>query len=135
MTVRLRYKIEASVSSTVAEDRDLGNLVFEVVHDASGEGGVRKTLLAAAASDVEVGLLDIADAKFIFIRTNARDSTETLSKIEIKKNDVGGEVIDVVPLPSATEAHLLLSTEGITALYASNPGTVDTDITVMAVGD
>ena len=135
MSVRLRYKIEASVSSTSAEERDLGNVSYEVVDDDSGEGGVRKTLLAAGATDVSVMMNEISDARFVLIRTNAHDPTETLGAIDIKKNAIGGEPITIEPLPGATEAHMLLVTSGVTDLFATNSGTVDTEITVMAVGD
>lgn len=135
MSVRLRYKIEASVSSTSAEERDLGNVSYEVVDDDSGEGGVRKTLLAAGVTDVSVMLTEISDARFVLIRTNAKVATDTLGPIDIKKNGAGGEVTTIDPLPGATEAHMLLVTSGITDLLATNSGTVDTEITVMAVGD
>jgi len=135
MSVRVRYRIEASVSSTTAEDKDLGNVVYEVVHDSAGEGGVRKTTLVAGASDVAVGLAEVAAATFILIRTNSKDSTDTLGGIDIKKNDVGNEITEVVPLAGETEAHMLLSTQSITELYASNQGTTDVEITVMSIGD
>ena len=135
MSVRIRYKIEAAVSSSSSEEKDLGNLSFEVLSDAAGEGGVRKTLLAVGAADVSVGLNEIATATFILIRTNPHDQNDTPATIQIKKNGVGGEVTEVVPLNGSKNGHMLLSTSGITALYASNPGTVDMEITVMAVGD
>jgi len=135
MSVRIRYKIEASVSSTSAEERDLGNVAYEVVDDDSGEGGVRKTLLAAGATDVSVMLAEISTARFVLIKTNSKDPTDTLGAITVKKNIIGGEAITVEPLPGATSAHLLMATSGITDLFATNAGTVDAEITVMAVGD
>jgi len=133
--VRVRYTIEASVSSTSAEEKDLGNVSYEVVDDDSGEGGVRKTLLAAGATDVSVMLTEISSARFILIRTNAKTATDTLGAIDIKKNGAGGEVTTIEPLPGETEAHMLMVTSGVTDLLATNGGTVDTEITVMAVGD
>ena len=135
MTVRIRYSIQASVSSTSAEERDLGNVSYEIVNDDPGEGGVRKTRLAAGAADVSVMLNEISTARFVLIKTNTRVATDTLGPVSIKKNNVGGEVTTVEPLPGATSAHLLLATSDITDLFASNPGTVDVEITVMAVGD
>jgi hypothetical protein len=132
---RIRYSIQASVSSTSAEEKDLGNVSYEVVNDDPGEGGVRKTLLAAGATDVSVMMTEISAARFILIKTSAHDPTDTLGAITIKKNAIGGEAITVEPLPGATEAHLLLSTSGITDLFATNALTVDVDIIVMAVGD
>lgn len=135
MSVRLRYSIIASVSSTSAEEKDLGNVSYEVVNDDSGEGGVRKTLLAAGVTDVSVMLTEISAARFVLIKTNAHDPTETLGAITVKKNVVGGEPITIEPLPGAKSAHFLMATTGITDLFASNAGTVDVDIIVMAVGD
>lgn len=135
MSVRVRFRMEASVSSTSNEEKDLGNVCYEDVTDALGEGGSRKNLIVASASDVDITMTEIADASFVLIRTNARTSTDTPGTIEIKKNGIGGEVIDVVPLASTREGFLLLTTTGITALYASNPGTVDMEVTVIAAGD
>lgn len=135
MSVRIRYKIEASVSSTTAEEKDLGNLSFEVVNDDSDEGGTRKTTLAAGATDVSVMLTEISTARFVLVKTNAKTPTETLGAITIKKNAIGGEAITIEPLPGASEAHMLLVTSGITDLFATNGGTVDAEITVMGVGD
>lgn len=132
---RIRYSIQASVSSNSAEERDLGNVSYEVVNDDPGEGGVRKTLLAAGATDVSVMMTEISAARLILIKTSAHDPTNTLGSITIKKNTVGGEPITIEPLPGATSAHMLLSTSGITDLFATNGLTVDVDIIVMAVGD
>lgn len=135
MSVRLRYRIEASISSTSAEEKDLGNLVSEVVSDDSGEGGSRKTLLPAGATDVPIFMTEVSAARFVLIKTNTRDPTKTLGAISVKKNAIGGEIIAIDPLDSATEAHLLLVTSSVTNLFASNPGTVDVEVTVMIVGD
>lgn len=135
MSVRLRYRIEASVSSTTAENRDLGNVTFESVHDTSGEGGSRKTTLATGATDVALAMAELAAARFVLVKTNAKNATDDPGIIEIKKNSTTNEVIEVVPLPDASEGHLLLSTQNISALFASNPGSVDMEVTVVSVGD
>lgn len=135
MGVRLRYRIEASVSSTTAENRDLGNVVFDTVHDDSGEGGSRKTTVASGVTDAPLAMAELAAARFVLVKTNAKKSTDTPGIIEIKKNATSGEVIEVVPLSDASEGHLLLSTQNISALYASNPGSVDMEVTVVSVGD
>lgn len=135
MSVRVRFRMEASVSSTSNEEKDLGNVAYEDLTDALGEGGSRKNLIAAGASDVEITTREIADKSFILIRTNARQATDTPGTIEIKKNGIGGEVTNVVPLATTREGFMLLTTSGITALYASNPGSVDMEVTVVAAGD
>ena len=135
MSVRVRFSIEASVSSTSAEEKDLGNLAMEVVNDTQGEGGVRKTTLAPGATDVSVMLTEVTSATFVLIRTNAKDPTETLTAITIKLDDVGSDPITLTPLSGSTEAHMLLVASGITDIFASNAGSINIEITVMAVGD
>jgi tRNA G26 N,N-dimethylase Trm1 len=135
VAVRIRYKLEVSVSSTTAEDKDLGNHSYLVIADGATEGGSRKVRLAAGATDVEISMNEIATAKLIAIRTNAVNANSTPGTIELKKNAIGGEVIEIVPMTGASEGHMLLSTDSVTALYASNPGSVDMEFTLILVGD
>jgi hypothetical protein len=136
MTVRLVYTITVSISSTSAGEKDLGNPSFKVTNDAQGEGGAQKATLSAGATDVPLSLGNVSSAKFLLIKTNAKDPTLTLPTINVRKNAIGGEVIPVVPLSGAKEAHMLLTTSAITSLYATNPSsTVDVEVTVLAAGD
>lgn len=136
MTVRLRYKLDIAVSSNANEDQDLGHPVSEVVVDSQGEGGVFKTVLPANTPDQEIKLDNIADCKFIALRVKTVSAQETLPTISIKKNGVGGEAIDIAPLSTAKESHFLLTTTGLTSLYATNADpTVSVEITVVMAGD
>lgn len=136
MAVRVRYSVKVQISSDPAtEEKDLGNLSYEVCCDELGEGGVRKFVLAAGASDVALNLGNISSASFIALRTTAHDPTVDPVAITIKKNAIGGEAITVQPLPETAEGHLLLASTGITALYASNPGAVSMDIILATAGD
>lgn len=135
MPVRVRYKVDASVSSTSAEERDLGNVRWEVVTDKPGEGGGWKTLLVAGATDVQLPLDSIAACKLLIIRTNAKDPNQTPNEIRIRRNLIGAEQIGIVPLTDSKEGHFLLTTDAITALFASNPGAVDMELTIIAAGD
>jgi hypothetical protein len=136
MTVRLVYTVTVTVSSTSSGEKDLGNVSYKVTCDTQGEGGSRKIVLAAGETNIEISLGNIMSAKFLLIRTNAKDPTLTLPTINVRKNAIGGEVIPVAPLSGAKEAHLLLTTSGITSLYATNPSsTVDVEVTVLAAGD
>ena len=135
MTVRVRYTLELAVSSTTAEEKDLGNQAMQVIGDGSNEGGTRKVTIAATTSDVDVSMNQIADAKLIYVRTNAANSNDTPGTININLNATTNDDIAVVPLSGASEGHLLLSTTGVTALFASNPGSVAMEVTVVAVGD
>jgi hypothetical protein len=135
MSVRVRYQVTLSISSTSAEERDLGNVKWEIVTDKQGEGGSWKTLLEAGVTDVQIPMDSIADVRLIAIRTNAKDPNQLPNEIRIRRNLIGAEELPVVPLSDAKEGHFLLSTEGLTALFASNPGSVDMEITLLAVGD
>jgi hypothetical protein len=135
MTVRLRYKLEITVSSTTAEEKDLGNQKAEVLVDTQGEGGTWKTLVAGGATDQQLFLPNVATARFLYVRTTPRDPTQDPVTITLKRETVGGEAIAVKPVGDAREGQLLLCCESLTALYATNADTVDMDVTVIAVGD
>lgn len=135
MAVRIRYKITAYVSSTTAEEKDLGSQVWEVMTDTQGEGGSWKSTIAASSTDVPVGLGNLTTAKLIIIRTTAKDPTQVPVALTFKRETTGGEAIVVSPLGDAKEGHLLLSTTGLTALFVTNAGTVDMEVVVIGVGD
>jgi hypothetical protein len=135
MPVRSRYKIEASVSSTSAEDKDLGNVAYEVYTDDLSDGGSWKFKLAAAAPDTQIGLGDISSAKMLIIRTNAKDPNATPGVINLRLNLIGNPVIPIAPIGQAKEGHFVLSTSGITAIFLANPGSIDMEVTVTVAGD
>lgn len=136
MSVRVRYRIGAYVSSTTAEDKDLANQSWEVVTDVLGEGGSWKTTLQPGDTDVDVHLGNLASAKILIVRTTSKDPTLNPTPLTFKKNNIAGEEIIVQPMGDAKEGHFLLSTDSITALYATNPiGGVIMDIIVVAAGD
>ena len=135
MPVRIRYKMEVGISSTSAEDKDLGNGIYEAVTDDFGEGGVRKFTLAASTTDLALDVGNVATARFVAIRSNAKDPTQNPVEITVKRNTVGNEAIPVTPMDSTKEGHFLLSTSGLTALFASNAGAVDMELTVFLSGD
>lgn len=135
MAVRIRYKITTFVSSTTAEDKDLANQNWEIVTDTQGEGGSWKSTLLAGDTDIAINLGNLAVARAIIIRTTSKDPTQTPNMIVFKRETTGGEAINVLPLGDAKEGHLVLSTDSLTALFASNPGGVPMEVTVIAVGD
>lgn len=136
MSVRVRYKITAFVSSTTAEEKDLANQSWEVVTDTQGEGGSWKSTLQPGDTDIPIALGNLAVAKVLIIRTTAKDPTQTPSPITFKRETTGGEAIVVQPVGDAREGHLLLATDSLTALFATNLiGGNDMDVVVVAVGD
>jgi hypothetical protein len=134
MSVRLRYKVTAAVSSTSAEENDLGNLKSEIVDDTSNEGGAWKTTLAPAATEV-INLDNIASAKFLALKFVSKDPTLVMTAVNLILN--GGSALSVFPVGAAKEAHFLISTTSITSLSLANTatGAVTVDVTICVVGD
>lgn len=135
MAIRVRYKISVAVSSTSAEEKDLANQSYEVVSDAYGEGGSVKVLVAAGATDLAIQFPQVAAASLIVVRTKAKDPMVSGIPLTFKKGSTLGEAIVVAPLTGSKEGHLVLSTSGVTALYVSNSGAVDMEVTLTLVGD
>lgn len=135
MTVRVRYNIKTQLSSDPTnEAHDLGNLNREVVDDQQGEAGTRSTVLASGATDEDIDMCGIADVKFLHIITKPSDPLDDPAEVRLKING-GTEEISILPIGTSKEGHFLISSAGITALTASNPGTVDMKVTVAAAGD
>ena len=135
MSVRVRYTLKAAISSTSAEEKDLGNLAFEVVTDSLGEGGTRKFTIAAGAVDVEVTLGNISSAKFVILRSVSKDPTLIVGELRYRRNTLVADQTPLVPLGEQKEAHALLTTSSLTGLFVSNVGTVDAELTVGVAGD
>jgi len=135
MAIRLRCKIELAVSSSSAEERDLGNAKYEIVVDSQNEGGSWKTVLVGGASDVQLQLPNIADARFLAIRTTAKDPTQDPDEISIKINGTGNEARKITPMSGSKEGFYLSTTDGLTSVHASHAGTVDMELIVFAAGD
>lgn len=137
MAARTRYRVAVAISSNPDnEERDLGNTVSEVVNDALGDGGTWQNVLAANATDVPVQLTQVTTARFVYLRAFANDPNQNPGPITLKKNSIGGEAWTVEPLPNSKEAQFLISTNGITALYLSNPSsTVAMRVIIVMAGD
>lgn len=134
--MRARYSLKVQLSSEPSpEDKDLGNLASEVVDDSFAEGWSGTSVLAAGATNVQLDLRTLASLKFLYIRTRAVDDLDTPSVVTISLNSTGGEAHSVLPIGEAREGHFLYTTEGVTAVYASNPGSVDMKLTLAVVGD
>lgn len=137
MAARTRYRVAVAISSNPDnEERDLGNTVAEVVNDKLGDGGTWQCTLAPSATDVLVQLTQVATARFLYLRAFANDPNQNPVAITLKKNSTGGEAWTVEPLPEAKEAQFLVSTNGITALYLTNPSsTVAMRVVIVMAGD
>jgi len=137
MAARTRYRVAVAISSNPDnEERDLGNTVAEVVNDGMNDGGTWQNVLAPNATDVLVQLTQVSTARFIYVRAFANDPNQNPVAITLKKNGIGGEPWTVEPLTGSKEAQFLTSTNGITALYLSNPSpTVAMRVIIVMAGD
>ncbi len=133
-TIRVIWSI--GISSSTAEENDLGKGKQEFVNSASNEGGTWLTQLATSATDVQLNLGNLASVKFLAIKTKAHDPTQTPSAITIKRNSNVGEAQTIDILTGGKEGIYMISTTGLTAVYATNlSGSVPMDVIVYAIGD
>ncbi len=135
MPVRVRYSTSIELSSGTQEQKDLGNVTWSLVTDGLGEGGTWKTLVPAASTDLELRLDNIANVNFLALKTSAKDPTQAPVALDFKRETVSGEVFTIKPLPSSKEGHFFMTTDGLTALFVTNFGSVDMEVIVVASGD
>lgn len=135
MSVRVRYKLDVSVSSTSAEEKDLGNGKFEIVVDSQNEGGSWKTVVLGGTTDQQLYLPNVASARMLLIRTTPKNPNDVPENLTFKKGSTLGEAIVVAPLATSKEGYFFLTTNTLTALYCTNAGTVAMEVTLYVAGD
>ncbi len=134
MSIRLRYHIETSVSSSPADTKDLGNVCLNVTTDMPSEGGIWKTRVAAGA-DVVLPLDSIAEAVFLMLRILPADPTQVLTPVDITLN--GTATLTLAPAGDAKESTFLMSALSLTSLQIANtdPAAIAIDVIVATAGD
>jgi hypothetical protein len=135
MPVRVRLRIDAAISSTSVEEKDLGNKHYEIVADSQNEGGTWKTRVPAGAVDLNVTLRDVTTGRLLVAATNTVDPNASPGSITLKRNNIAAEAIEIAPMSGTKQGLLALTTNGLTAVFVSNPGTVDMEITFSVAGD
>jgi hypothetical protein len=135
MTIRFRYKVSLSASSTSNEERDLGNATYEVVSDSSGKGGAVKVIIPKNTTNQQVPLSGISAPSLLAVRTNALDPSLPPVNLDMRKNSTGGEVTTIAPF-GAKEGLYMVTVTGLTALYFTNSSTTtDMEVTIFIAGD
>lgn len=132
--VRLRYKIQISVSSTTAENKDLGNAAYECVIDSEAEGGSWKTQVNAGVENLQLFLPNVASASFLMLRITSVDPNDIPNSLFIKRNAIDGEPLEIAPFSGPKEGHFLMTTRELSALYVTNSGSTDMAVTIFCVG-
>lgn len=127
MGVRTRFTIDFSISENSTGGKELGQTPpWSGVSDVNDDGGSFKRKLSAGASNI---LIDIAGLTgFSAVRLLAMKADQTIT---YKKNSSAGEAWTLRPIGvGALDGVVFMTTDGITSLYLSNPGAIDTEVTI-----
>ena len=136
MAIRLRYKIDAAISSNSSEEKDLGNGQFEVVIDTQKEGGSWRTKVFQSVTDLPLQMGNIGQVRYILIRTTPVDPNTAPVPIKIKLDDTANTPIEIKPMDGSKEGYFLLTAPGVLNIFATNESAaIDMYVTVYAVGD
>lgn len=134
MSVRVRYSVLSAISSTPAEERDLGNSYWQIVTDVIAKGGSWRTIVPAGSSGILLQLDNISTINLLVIRTVSSDPNQLPVPVTIQINSLTAPALTIAPLGDSQEGHFLMSTAGVTALYASNAGGVDMMLSLICAG-
>jgi hypothetical protein len=134
MTVRLRYHLAVTISSSPSDSKDLGNVCIDVTSDSPNEGGVWKTRVAAGAT-VVLPLDSISAAVFLMLRVIPADPTQVLTPVGIVLN--GGTPLSLAPVGNSPESTFMMTAAALNSLEIQNTDTaaIDIDIVIGTVGD
>ena len=135
MNIRTRYQIGLAISSSYCEEKDLGNPFYEVVTDTKTKGGGWRTVVPASTTNLQLQMDNLTNVQFILIRITPVDPTLPPNAVSFMLNSTGNTPIVCQPVGDIQQGHLLLTTTGITALYATNSGTTDMAVSLFVSGD
>src|SRR3954470_13253054 len=119
MSVRIKFNLDFSVSQDSTGGQELGKSdPWFGINDQMDDGGTFRRKIAAGATNVLVDINGLANCRFLTIKTD--------QVITFKKNATSGEPWSITPLGfGATDGIVIMTTDGITVLYISNPGSTD----------
>lgn len=135
MAVRLTFKAEFSVSSTIADERDLGNGEYQVRTDSMNEGGAWKTTVPDLSTDLEIRLDNISNVRFLFLRLTTREETDPAPAVAIKFNSTMTTAIPLASPDDRKVGMMMLTTDGLSSLYVTNTSGYAVELTVSVAGD
>ena len=128
MAIRTKFTVDLSLSENGGEAKELGaSPPWRGVNDQLDDGGTWRRKIVGSATDIEIDLNGLANGRLIGIKTT--------KQIAVKKNSALGEAWLVRPLGTgAMEGIFLVTTDGVTSLFVSNPGTEDAEVTFSIAG-
>lgn len=134
--MRLRLRVQAFVSTSVAEENDVASVDRGLVSDDFQEGGAVRVRVAGGATNLAVALPAVANAGFVLIRTEAVDDTLAPVPLTVRLNDPTASPITIEPIGTDRRGFFLVTTDGVTAIYLSNADPVVAMYAhVVSVGD
>ena len=134
MSIRVRYTVQSAISSTSAEERDLGNVYWQIVTDQETKGGTTKTVVPAGTVGLQIQIDNVSTIQYLAIRTVSNNPNAPPCPVSLYLNSSLAVPILITPLGDAQEGHLLMSTDEVTAIYMSNTGPTDMSVTVGYAG-
>lgn len=128
MSIRIKFSIDYSISESNAGSKELGlSPPWVGITDAMDDGGTWRRRIASGASDVLIDLNGLTTCRFLTIKT-----TQTITW---KINSSGNTANTIRALGTgALDGILVMTTDDVTALYLSNDGDVDAEVTITIAG-
>lgn len=128
MGVRLTFSLLVQISENTMELKELGKTPpWSGTNDLNDDGGTWRQRIIGGASNILVGLNGLTNGRMLGIK-----STQAIT---LKKNSTGGEPWTIRPLGTgALDGVFFVTTDGITSLYLSNPGSLDAEVTISCAG-
>jgi hypothetical protein len=128
MAIRVKFEIDLSLSENSIEAKELGMTPpWKGTNDQQDDGGTWRRKIVAGATDVLIDLNGLANGRLIAVKTN--------KTVLLKKNSAAGESWPIRPLGTgALDGIFFCTTDGITALYVTNGGSEDAEVTFTVAG-
>ena len=127
MSVRVRYKSQNAVSSTINDDNWLGQPESSVLTDLLAAGGTNQYTMEPGDTDIEVKPIKPATVQYLYLKSKADDPNEPLQPLVITLNDTF--TLELKPLPGAKEAEWRLCTDAIESIKVTN----ESDIAIVLI--
>jgi len=128
MAIRVKFEVSLQLSENSQGQKELGKTApWCGTNDLQDNGGTWRQRLAAGDTDILVDLNGLANGRMIAIKSS--------QEISIKKNANTGEAWTIRPLGTgATDGIFVITTDGVTSLYLTNAGGLDSDVTFSIAG-
>lgn len=128
MGVRVTFQVLVQISENTMELKELGKSPpWSGTCDLNDDGGTWRQRIVAGATNIQVDLNGLVNGRMLAIKSN--------QLVTFKKNSTGGEPWTIRPMGTgALDGVFFATTDGITSLFFSNPGSLDAEVTISLAG-